>query len=324
MININLQEKKEKIEEVFWKWFKNKNLSEFLDLLSKDEELQKIIFKSIEEYNLWIINNSNKLKEEKDYLEIKKFFFSMPKEHIEFSKKNFNISEITEKFFLYKYKNFRDSQAWKIVKILGIKTCPYCNKNFIDIYMNKSGKMKFNGDIDHYLPKWKYPYLALCIYNLVPSCKSCNNEKGDNKQSKLHFHPYRNNIKLGYNFKTSFCEENIDLDYIYGLSDNFHIKLECNGNEYMENSKEIFHLEDKYNNSKEQAKGIIRNAYIYNIRYINDMLNDYFINNNEYNRNLSYTDDIVKLIFDYEEEDKINRPLGKLKYDLLREFDLIK
>lgn len=324
MIKINLKEKKQKIENLFWKWFKNKKLSEFLELISKDKVLQEIVFKSIEEYNRWNTDNLEKSKEKKDYSEIKKFFFSTPKEHIEFSKENFSVNKNTADFFIHKYENFRDSQAWKIVNALGIKTCPYCNKNFIDIYMNKSGKMKFNGDMDHYLPKSKYPYLALCIYNLIPVCKSCNNEKGDNKEELIHFHPYRDNIKLGYKFKTSFIEGNIDLDYIYGLSDNFDIKIECNGNEYIENSKKVFHLKRKYNNSREQVKNLIRKSYIYNKRYIKDILNDYFINNEDCKIRLGCTEEIIKLIFDYEEEDEINRPLGKLKYDLLKEFDVIK
>ncbi len=30
--------------------------------------------------------------------------------------------------------------------------------------------------LDHVLPKSKYPYLSLCLYNLVPSCFSCNSK----------------------------------------------------------------------------------------------------------------------------------------------------
>lgn len=327
MIKINLEGKKEKIEEKFWKWFKKYCLDEFFKNLNKDTELQKIVFKTNSKYDDWISKNLEiKEKSKKDYSDIKSFFFSTPKYHIELSKKDFNIKKSTENFFINKYKNgFRKRVASEIVEVLGINTCPYCNKNFIDIYVNKSKEKKFNGDMDHYLPKEKYPYLAICIYNLIPVCKSCNHEKGRNAEGKLHFHPYGDSGKLGYSFKTSFDEKNIDLNYIYGLSDNFKIELDCTGNEFMENSKKIFHLEDKYNNSKSQAKSIIRNAYIYNKRYIRDMLEDYFAENKEfYNLNLSCEEEIAKVIFDYEEEDEINRPLGKLKYDLLKEFGVIK
>lgn len=327
MIKINLEGKKEKIEEKFWGWFEKYCLDEFLKVLNKDTELQKIVFKTNSKYNDWISENLKiKEKSKKDYSEIKNFFFSPPQHHIELSKKKFNIKKSTKKFFINKYKNgFRKRVASEIVEILGINTCPYCNKNFIDIYVNKSKEKKFNGDMDHYLTKNKYPYLAICLYNLIPSCKSCNQEKGNNSDDKLHFHPYRDDSDLGYIFKTEFDWNNIDLNYIYGVSDSFKIKLDCNGNEFMKNSKEIFNLEDKYNNSKRQAKSIIRNAYIYNKRYIRDMLKDYFSENKEvYNLNLICEEEIVKIIFDYEEEDEINRPLGKLKYDLLNEFGVIK
>lgn len=323
MIRINLDNKKEKIEEIFWKWFKKCCLDEFCSILENDVELQKIIFKTSSKYYSWKEKNTQNF--EKDYSILRRFFLSTPKEHIELSQKIFNIKKNTKNFFLRKYDSFRRMKASEIVEALGIKTCPYCNKNFIDIYINKSGQKKLNGDMDHYLPKSKYPYLSICLYNLIPVCKSCNQEKGKNPSEKLHFHPYGDSGNFGYSFKTIFDEENIDLNYIYGLSNNFKIELDCTGNEYMENSKEIFHLEDKYKNSKEQAKSIIRSAYIYNSRYIRDMLKDYFINSNDESCvKLGCEEEIAKLIFDYEEEESINRPLGKLKYDLLKEFGVIK
>ncbi|ENU96964.1 hypothetical protein F970_00311 [Acinetobacter sp. CIP 102082] len=48
--------------------------------------------------------------------------------------------------------------------------------------------------LDHYLPKTIYPELSVCIYNLIPMCSKCQNEKSaeyknaDNK--KIFFHPY--------------------------------------------------------------------------------------------------------------------------------------
>jgi len=36
-----------------------------------------------------------------------------------------------------------------------------------------------NLEVDHYLPSGRFPYLAYCWDNLIPSCKSCNLSKSD-------------------------------------------------------------------------------------------------------------------------------------------------
>ncbi|MBW4565165.1 MAG: hypothetical protein KME32_29530 [Mojavia pulchra JT2-VF2] len=47
--------------------------------------------------------------------------------------------------------------------------CPACDEAK---YSTKAGDIRT--DIDHYLPKSKYPHLACHPYNLVPSCLACN------------------------------------------------------------------------------------------------------------------------------------------------------
>ncbi len=53
------------------------------------------------------------------------------------------------------------------------KTCVYCGDKIDNTSM----------DIDHYLPSSKFPYLAYCWDNLLPSCKICN------QHSKSDFFP---------------------------------------------------------------------------------------------------------------------------------------
>ncbi|MEC4816404.1 MAG: hypothetical protein SAK29_24525 [Scytonema sp. PMC 1069.18] len=50
-----------------------------------------------------------------------------------------------------------------------LSICPACDEAK---YSTKAGDIKT--DIDHYLPKSKYPHLACHPYNLVPSCLACN------------------------------------------------------------------------------------------------------------------------------------------------------
>lgn len=49
-----------------------------------------------------------------------------------------------------------------------IEVCPYCgNDKVIESRRSKN-------EIDHFLPKRKYPIFALCYFNMIPSCHFCN------------------------------------------------------------------------------------------------------------------------------------------------------
>lgn len=51
--------------------------------------------------------------------------------------------------------------------------------------------------LDHYLPKMKYPSLAIALINLIPTCKECNFIKGDydfENEEDATIHPYYDEI----------------------------------------------------------------------------------------------------------------------------------
>lgn len=323
MIKIDFENKRENIEEIFWNWFYKYNLKKFLVILRNDIILQKLIFENEKKYLYW---EKNILQYKKtDYKELKDFFFSAPQKHFEYREKmkNIQINPKSKEFFLNRYENFRNSQIPKIIHVLDIHSCPYCNRNFIDVYYGEKAikPNRFNGDIDHYFPKSRYEYLALCLYNLIPSCKTCNQEKGKNEEDRIHFHPYMDSHIGLYRFKTNLDLESdvISIDYLYGLSEKFNIEIfnyiDENNIDSIKESVETFHLEDKYKNMTSFAKNIIRKAYIYNNGYLKDFVNQYTDILNE--------KEIIKILFDYEEENFLNKPLSKFKYDLMREFDVI-
>lgn len=57
---------------------------------------------------------------------------------------------------------------------LDVKVCPYCNRILIDPIDEGAGKKTVVGELDHFYCKSKYPYFAVSLYNLVPSCGICN------------------------------------------------------------------------------------------------------------------------------------------------------
>ena len=56
----------------------------------------------------------------------------------------------------------------EIVKLAKNGKCPYCSINPV---------FSGNATLDHFLPKTKFPELAVSFINLVPCCSDCNNHK---------------------------------------------------------------------------------------------------------------------------------------------------
>lgn len=162
------------IKEQHKKWFKSyveKNLEEKikeLEIVRNPSNSNFIEFlkelKSIE--NLAIIENEEMLQLIDRFHQL-----NFPKEDL----------EILEKIFNYDYFSKLEPLKWsrhKLLTSLGVKVCPYCQRNYITSYTleeNKEDKVeKATADLDHFYPKKDYPFLALSLYNFIPSCSICN------------------------------------------------------------------------------------------------------------------------------------------------------
>jgi hypothetical protein len=80
--------------------------------------------------------------------------------------------------------------AYNLCKTSKFRMCPYCNQNFAFTIMSENGD--FRPTLDHYFPKSVYPFLAISLYNLVPSCYTCNSNLKESKNFyKIpHLHPF--------------------------------------------------------------------------------------------------------------------------------------
>ena len=88
--------------------------------------------------------------------------------------------------------NATQYNAYTFVKNLGITVCPYCDEEFLDILESEEKGTIRTSEIDHYFPKSKYPALAMCFYNLIPSGQNCN---GIKLQQALGMNPFEPNIE---------------------------------------------------------------------------------------------------------------------------------
>lgn len=110
--------------------------------------------------------------------------------------KNINAFGKLYNYFNGLYSDFskKDSgYAYEMIKDLGLRACPYCNLNYIDVVIKEDNHGLHNTEyiktnsklvrphLDHFYPKSKYPFFAVSFYNLIPSCYECNSGlKGSN------------------------------------------------------------------------------------------------------------------------------------------------
>jgi hypothetical protein len=70
--------------------------------------------------------------------------------------------------------------AYALVQSYKLRICPYCQANHVNLHVEKvkgargTSAFRLRPPLDHYLPKSVYPYLAVSLSNLVPSCAQCN------------------------------------------------------------------------------------------------------------------------------------------------------
>lgn len=99
-----------------------------------------------------------------------------------------------------RYDYVQEKLMQQYVRKLEIKSCCYCNAQFAvtaivekDRTTDKKGNLRVKKqpgsfyELDHNLPKSKYPYLSTNFYNLQPCCSSCNRRKN---ASELGFSIY--------------------------------------------------------------------------------------------------------------------------------------
>lgn len=92
-----------------------------------------------------------------------------------------------------RYSTVQSSIFPKYIKLLGFRTCVYCNAQFATTAIvskevrDKKGRLKgikkVTGtyyELDHNMPKSIYPFLCTNFYNLQPCCGSCNRRKNNN------------------------------------------------------------------------------------------------------------------------------------------------
>lgn len=93
-----------------------------------------------------------------------------------------------------------------------VHTCYFCNIEFINKF-STSKKTKNGFTLDHFIDKGTYPYLALSLYNFVPSCYVCNSKiKGTQSIKAIAPTSQKFNFDDKVKFKTFLSNPNLQID----------------------------------------------------------------------------------------------------------------
>lgn len=214
------------------------------------------------------------------------------------------------------HKNFRKAlndaygyehnKLLRLAEMLNVKTCPYCNMHYTlyaEEYVTKRAIHKMaKFQFDHFYPQSIYPMLSMCMYNLIPSCASCNQGKsyGD---IGLDFHPYHSTISDMFKFRVKD-----PLPLLIGKDDELlDIQLVPNRKIDIDSYDKKFHIEALYRRHKDVAREVFARAYV-------DAYYGYLANF-EFLEDQKLAERITRGF--YSENDEIeNRPMTKFQQDL--------
>ena len=159
-------------------------------------------------------------------------------------KKLFNYDKATSTNFKPKTSKIQPKISTFVENKLEIHTCYFCNIEFINKFkFSADGKFKNGFTLDHYIDKGKYPYLALSLYNLIPSCYTCNS-----KVKRVHsvetLSPTSSNFDFDdkVKFKTFMQNKNSQIEQ----KEDFSLLLKEDFSDIYKQYIDVFELDGRY------------------------------------------------------------------------------
>lgn len=216
---------------------------------------------------------------------------------------------------VFRYKDFSSNPlAAKLLEYMDVNVCPYCNRLYTVTLTEGEGTSR--PQFDHYKSQSKYPYFAVSLMNLIPSCGLCNQSKGDRDEEVLY--PYSDQMGTRVVFRT---RPEKSLRYLTGCQDTqeeFSVTLDTvDGGlpeklrDRVEASKDLFQLVPLYNKHKDYILYLFWKNYVFSIEYLQtlcSMFPDAF----------HTLQDVKTMMYlmDIDQAQWGRRPLGKLTHDI--------
>lgn len=192
------------------------------------------------------------------------------------------------------------------IEQLRLKICPYCGRQHINV-ARFPGYRDSKPNIDHFLPKTLYPFLAISFRNLIPCCSVCNEIA-----NKRDYDPLKPTVGLynPYEFDDNSVTFIGSFNGIDELDENsYDVNIECNPTALGHGYKEVLKLLPLYKQERLKVQDI----------YINFTTNTQ--GHKKFLRNLGFSqdflDDDVRMIIGHPLDGKASqREFYKFKRDL--------
>lgn len=118
---------------------------------------------------------------------------------------------------VFRYDKYYDKIAQFFINNLNISTCCYCEMSYVNSYTktqnsNKQNKRQF--DLDHIIPKSKYPIVALSLFNFAPSCKVCNSKTVKGSKEYIDIDNINEAVLLSPSSNDYCFEDNVDITVV--------------------------------------------------------------------------------------------------------------
>lgn len=217
------------------------------------------------------------------------------------------------------YKSLRSSFYPRYFKKIGIKSCVYCNSQLTISAVKSKNFYSAKFDVDHYHSKDEYPFLSICLFNLYPSCSSCNRTKGT---QSIEFELYTANSlktkKSQYKFKLNSYSKSKYLTTKDSSDIDFTFNEPAYSNPLTKKLNDVFHIESIYETQIDLIEELIIKSQIYNKSYLKSLKSNF--------SKLSLNPELFKrtLIGNYTEDKDIHkRPMSKLVMDIAKDLGLI-
>lgn len=218
------------------------------------------------------------------------------------------------------YGNIRGMEYADAIKELGIRTCIYCNAEYMPIVKKRGQTYRCRFEADHFFSKDKRPFLSISFYNLLPSCPFCNKAKSKNEAKFYLYTNDQNDLSpFSFSLDSSSVIEYMQIFNSEKLKITF-TNSDDKDDDLLKNHEKTFHINKLYQSFNDEAEEIIWKAKTMNDAYVDQLKKSF---NSVF---ASLRADEIRYLYGFydKEEDIHKRPLTKVKQDIAKQLGILK